>query len=147
VAALGFIFAYIIYRARLLSARDAWQQFPGLHRFLAAKWYFDELYSVMVVRPGLAIAGWCRAFDTYVIDGIVNWLGRRTVTVSWVSGLMDKYVVDGLVNLLATVFYGVGRWFRTWQTGYLRSYVVFLVLAAMSLFAVLLYFATQASTG
>ena len=41
-----------------------------MYRFLQHKWYFDEFYSVAVVRPGLVVAGWCRWFDTNVIDGV-----------------------------------------------------------------------------
>ncbi len=53
------------------------------------------------------------------------------------SGLFDRYVVDGMVNLLATVSYGIGGWLRGFQTGYLRSYVLFLVLAAVGIWVML----------
>ena len=43
----------------------------------------------------------------------------------------------GLANLLARVFYGLGAWFRNFQTGYLRSYVVFLVVAAVGIWVLL----------
>ena len=49
-----------------------------------------------------------------------------------------------LAPLLASVAYGVGGWFRRWQTGYLRSYVLFLVMAAVGIFVILSYFITAA---
>ncbi len=36
------------------------EQFPAVHAFLTHKWYFDELYSAMVVRPALVVAHWFR---------------------------------------------------------------------------------------
>ena len=56
----------LIYYYRVLDPAEAKEQFPGVHRFLAHKWYFDELYSAMLVRPALVVAGWCRWFDTDV---------------------------------------------------------------------------------
>jgi NADH-quinone oxidoreductase subunit L len=146
-AGLGFIFAWVIYRRNALDPAEAEQQFPGVRSFLWNKWYFDELYSVLLVRPSLVIAGWCRAFDAYVIDGIIHGVARLTVLTSKWDGKFDNGVVDGLVNLTARVLHGIGGWFRTWQTGYVRSYVLFLVLAAISLFALLVIYARQVAAG
>src|SRR5207253_1939988 len=118
-----------------------------LHRFLANKWRFDELYSVFLVRPGLVVAVWCRAFDTYVIDGFVDSLARLAVLVSKWDGLFDHGVVDGLVNLVGRVCYGIGLELRRVQTGYLRSYVLFLALAAVGVFILLAYFMAMAMAG
>jgi len=81
---------------------------------------------------GLVVARWCRLFDTRVIDGVVDNTGKLTVATARGSGRFDNRVVDGLVNLVASVCYGVGAWLRNIQTGYLRSYVLFLVLAAVA---------------
>ena len=50
-----------------------------------------------------------------------------------------------LANLIARVVYAVGGWLRNVQTGYIRSYVLFLVLAAVGLFAALTYFVSLAA--
>jgi NADH-quinone oxidoreductase subunit L len=143
VVFLGFLFAWFMYYRGMLDPAEAYDQFPGVYRFLQHKWYFDEFYSAALVRPSLTVAHWFRAFDTYVIDGIINFLGRFTVLVSRWDGLFDTYVVDGLVNLTSTVVYAVGGRARRLQTGYLRSYVLFLVLAAVSIFALLSYFVAR----
>ena len=124
----------------ILSVCVAWgkEQFPGVHRFLLHKWYFDELYSAVIVRPGLIVAGWCRNFDLKLIDGFVHFLARAGLWTSRLSGKTDRGVVDGFVNVLADVFYGTGSWLRNLQTGYIRSYILFLALAAMGIW-VLLY--------
>src|SRR5207248_9679881 len=102
---LGIAFAFLLYYARVFNAEEAREQFPALHSFLGYKWYFDELYSAVLVRPALVAAYWCRAFDTYVIDGFVNLLGRVTVWVSKTEGWIDLGLVDGLVNVFADAVY------------------------------------------
>jgi NADH-quinone oxidoreductase subunit L len=139
VVAIGITFASLLYYYRVLDPHEAREQFPAVYNFLWNKWYFDELYSALLVRPALAVSGWFRSFDANVIDGVANNSGRYTVLVSWWSGRFDFGVVDGLVNLTARVCYAVGSWFRTVQTGYIRSYVLFLVMAAVGIWAVLAY--------
>jgi NADH-quinone oxidoreductase subunit L len=149
VGGLGMLFAALLYwsRVRVFDPAEAKEQFPGVHRFLWHKWYFDELYSATVVRPALAVADWCRSFDTRVIDGTVDFIGRSTVRVSKWDGQFDLGIIDGLVNLTARVIYACGNWVRNVQTGYIRSYVLFLVLAAIGIFFVLSYVVALAAAG
>jgi NADH-quinone oxidoreductase subunit L len=142
---LGIVFAALIYYYRVLDAEEAKAQFPRLHAFLTDKWTFDRLYSVALVRPALVVAGWFRAFDLYVIDGILHFLGRLTVWVSKWDGRFDNAVVDGLVNVIGNTIYGAGARLRNVQTGFLRSYVLFLVLAAVGIFILLSYLVTMAA--
>jgi NADH-quinone oxidoreductase subunit L len=134
---LGTAFALGTYYYRILDPADSVQQFLPLHRFLSHKWYFDELYSAIIVKPGIMFSRWAATFDRVVIDGFVNLVGKLGVLGSKISGWFDKGVVDGLVNLMANVWYGIGTGLRGVQTGYLRSYVLFLALAAMGLFVLL----------
>jgi NADH-quinone oxidoreductase subunit L len=136
-ALLGFILAWLLYYRRALDPAEAQEQVPAVHRFLAHKWYFDELYSAIVVRPGLVVSTWCRWFDLVVIDGIIHLAARVTVGLSRLSGLADLGIVDGIVNLVGRMCWGLGIIFRRVQTGYLRSYVLFLVLAAVGIWVVL----------
>jgi NADH-quinone oxidoreductase subunit L len=139
VGALGIAFAFLLYYFRVLDPAEAKAQFPAVHRFLWNKWYFDELYSVLLVRPALTVAGWCRAFDTKVIDATVDSLANVTVELSRWSGKFDLGIIDGLVNLTARVIYGIGNRLRGVQTGYIRSYVLFLVVAAIAIFSVMVF--------
>jgi NADH-quinone oxidoreductase subunit L len=144
---LGIVFAVALYFRPILDPAEASEQFPTLHRFLANKWRFDELYSALLVRPALVVAGWCRAFDTYVIDGFVDSLASFSVLVSKWDGWFDHGVIDGLVNVIGRVCYGIGAELRRVQTGYLRSYVLFLALAAVGVFIILAYFMAMAMAG
>jgi NADH-quinone oxidoreductase subunit L len=145
--ALGVVFAAVIYRYGVLDPAEAKEQFPGVFDFLAHKWYFDELYSAMLVRPALVVGRACRWFDLTVIDGLIHGVARSAVAVSRWDGWFDNRIVDGLVNLLRDVAYGIGAWLRGLQTGYLRSYVLFLVLAAAGIYVVLSYFVALATAG
>jgi NADH-quinone oxidoreductase subunit L len=144
---LAIIFAALLYYYRVLDPAEAKEQFPALHSFLWNKWYVDEVYSVLLVRPALTVAGWCRALDNRGIDGVVDATGRGTVRVAKWDGRFDLSIIDGLVNLTATVIYAVGARLRRVQTGYLRSYVLFLVLAAVGIFVILSYFVAMAGAG
>ncbi|PHP29339.1 NADH-quinone oxidoreductase subunit L [Limimaricola cinnabarinus] len=70
---IGLSLAYIMYiRRPELPARLAANQRP-LYNFLLNKWYFDELYDYVFVRPAQAIGRffWTRG-DGNVIDGGIN---------------------------------------------------------------------------
>ena len=68
---------------------------PGLYQFLLNKWYFDELYDAIFVRPAqwLGRAFW-KGFDDWLIDDkLSEGLGRRVQNVTaWVSKLQSGYV-------------------------------------------------------
>jgi NADH-quinone oxidoreductase subunit L len=147
VVVIGISFAFLLYYYRVLDPAEAKEQFPAVHRFLWNKWYFDELYSAMLVRPALAVASWFRVFDARAIDGTVNNAGRFTVWLSWVGGRFDYNIIDGLANLSARVCYAVGNAFHRVQTGYLRSYVLFLVLAAIGIWVLLSFFLGAPAAG
>jgi NADH-quinone oxidoreductase subunit L len=139
---LGLVFAFALYYYRVLDPAEAKAQLPKGMRFLEHKWYFDELYSVALVRPALAIGQWIKTVDIRGIDWFLDNLARWTVRGARFGGRFDNNVIDGLVNLIATVAYGIAGWFRRWQTGYLRSYVLFLVMGAVGLFVLLSYLMT-----
>jgi NADH-quinone oxidoreductase subunit L len=51
VALSGIGVAYLIYIRGTISAAALAERFPGLYRFLLNKWYFDELYQALFVKP------------------------------------------------------------------------------------------------
>jgi len=109
-----------------LSAKRAAERFGPVYRFLVNKWYFDELYDAVLVKPTMRIARDVRDFDRYVVDGLVNATARLTVLMSWAEGLFDLRIVDGLVNAVADAVYGTGDRARGIQTGRLRNYLMVL---------------------
>jgi NADH:ubiquinone oxidoreductase subunit 5 (subunit L)/multisubunit Na+/H+ antiporter MnhA subunit len=72
---------------------------------------------------------------------------RFIVRVARWDGRFDLGIIDGAVNLLARVVSGVGGGLRNVQTGFIRSYVLFLVLAVVAIFAILSFFVALAVAG
>lgn len=72
-ALLGIALAYYMYVfATDLPGRLA-TRFAPLYRFALNKWYFDELYDLLFVRPAFAVARllW-QVGDATIIDGVPN---------------------------------------------------------------------------
>jgi NADH-quinone oxidoreductase subunit L len=83
-------------------------QFPYLHRFLMHKWYFDEVYDAIFVRPAMAIGRflWKRG-DEQTIDrfgphGAAHAvaIGNR-LTTKLQSGYVTNYALIMLLGLIA----------------------------------------------
>ncbi|MCY4153557.1 MAG: NADH-quinone oxidoreductase subunit L [Aestuariivita sp.] len=77
---LGFLTAYWFYiRNQSLPQRLAANQRP-LYLFLKNKWYFDELYAAILIRPFLALGRlFWRGGDGRLIDGGINGLAMGVV--------------------------------------------------------------------
>jgi len=61
----------------------------------------------------------------------VNLAGRITVLVSWISGAIDTYIVDGLVNYMSNFTLDVGGRLRRLQTGSINGYLYGFLAAVM----------------
>jgi len=133
VAILGAVTAYVFYGARLLDPGEVRRQFASLHTFLIEKWWFDELYDVMFVRPVHIVARWCTAIDRNVFDGFLHFMARSAVVVSHWDRIFDEQIIDGFVNRLADVTFATGRIFSFVQTGRLRQYVMFIVVGVIGI--------------
>jgi NADH-quinone oxidoreductase subunit L len=111
---IGLVAAWYMYirrpdmPARLAAAN------PGLYQFLLNKWYFDELYNTIFVKPALWIgrAFW-RGFDDWLInDKLTEGLGRRVQAVtSWVvklqSGYLYHYAFAMLIGIAALLTWAI----------------------------------------
>ena len=132
-ALAGFLLATVFYGLRWLNPAEVRQQFNALYRFLLHKWYFDELYHAIFIRPTHFLAGLVAAFDKRVIDGLVHALARWVKGLSQLDDWIDRTFVDGIVNLTAAWTYSIGRSLRAVQTGRLRQYVMLIVICTVAL--------------
>lgn len=105
----GLLVAWLFYiRYPGAPAKLAAQQ-PALYQFLLNKWYFDELYEVVFVRPA-------------------RWLGRKL----WTGG--DGAVIDGTINGIAMgIIPRLTRFAGRVQSGYLFHYAFAMVLGIVGL--------------
>jgi NADH-quinone oxidoreductase subunit L len=114
VGVLGIGLAYVMYMLRPeLPARVA-AAVPGLYRFLLNKWYFDEFYDRIFVRPA-----------------------RRLAYILWKTG--DARIIDGMPNGAASVAVDVSRGAVRLQTGRVANYA-FAMIIGLVLFASILLF-------
>lgn len=69
--ALGFGLAWYMYIIDTKQPAKLAADHPILYRFLLNKWYFDELYDAIFVRPAMAIGRFFwRTGDQKIIDGL-----------------------------------------------------------------------------
>ena len=102
VAALGTWMAYQRFYKRGLAADEAFAaSAPGLARALEHKWYVDELYEVIIVRPleTLSMFFW-RGIDV-TIDGVLS-LGAYLVAL---LGDLLRFFQTGNVRNYALMFF------------------------------------------
>jgi len=116
VAALGVMVAWRLYlKDPRLPERIA-ERFHGAYVVLRGKYYVDEAYDFLVVRPFLGLS---RFAWRIVDDGLIDGLGVRGsgavvrfgsgVASRWESGYLQGYVVvffGGAVAVLAYVLFG-----------------------------------------
>ena len=136
MAAAGFVVAVVFYGKRYLDPAEARRMFAPLYKFLLNKWYFDELYWAIFVRPTLWLAKVVAGFDRRCIDWVVDGAARLARLVAQIDEWFDRRVVDGFVNGLARRTYRTGVGLRALQTGNLSQYVTFIVIAAVALFII-----------
>jgi NADH-quinone oxidoreductase subunit L len=135
-ALAGFLLSTMFYGTRKLDPTQARQAFAPIYRFLLNKWWFDELYDFVFVRPTLLVSNWIAQFDRRWIDGLIDGLARWTRAFSnfW-DWFADRTLVDGFVNWFAGWTYGLGLKLRRAETGQLRQYVMFIAIGTMVVFA------------
>ncbi len=101
IAALGTAVATAMYLrgATALPAKLA-AAFPSLYRFAYDKFRVDELYDAIVIGPIKSLAyGLWRGVDVFVVDGVVNGVGR---VAAWLGGVV-RLVQNGDVQRYAAI--------------------------------------------
>jgi NADH-quinone oxidoreductase subunit L len=124
-ATVGFVAARAVYKdnrheAALKAMIERWK---GAWTVVYNKYYVDELYEVVVLRPSQAVARAFSWFDGRILDGLVNAVGAVTKVFANLDGAIDKYVVDGAVNGVANVIGWTGGSLRLLQTGRIQTYL------------------------
>jgi NADH-quinone oxidoreductase subunit L len=116
IAAEGWLIADKYYRRKPQRPAQLAASVPGLYNLIANKYYVDEIYSALFVRPLLA-------FSKYVLGWIV-----------------DIGILGGAAWLLGGTATFAGAILQRWQSGNLRSYAAWLALgaAAVLIFALIL---------
>jgi NADH-quinone oxidoreductase subunit L len=113
---IGLAIAYRNYIAKPDAPARTVEMFPGIHTFLMHKWYFDELYDLIFVRPAMALGRffWKRG-DEQTIDrfgphgaAYAVGVGNR-LTTRLQSGFVYSYALVMLLGLI-----GAATWVFWW---------------------------------
>ncbi|HLG89924.1 MAG TPA: NADH-quinone oxidoreductase subunit L [Alphaproteobacteria bacterium] len=110
----GIFLSWLFYMYRPGTADLVANAFSGLYRMVFRKYYFDELYDALFVRPA-------------------QWLGR----IFWQRGdlgTIDYYGPDGITR----VSRGVAMGFSRAQTGYMFHYAMVMLIGVLLLTTVYL---------
>jgi NADH-quinone oxidoreductase subunit L len=113
-ALIGILLTFILI-AILMSNRLFGKQFKGenttegLAGFLANKWYVDELYEAVVVKP---------------LDRLAGFFGS----------VVDNKIIDGLVNGVGKAVQFSGRQMRLLQSGQVGSYILIMMVSIILFF-------------
>ncbi|MCC0019623.1 MAG: NADH-quinone oxidoreductase subunit L [Nitratireductor sp.] len=106
---LGFVIAWWFYIKAPYMPKELARSQPGLYKFLLNKWYFDEAYDFLFVRPA-------------------KWLGRFL----WKKG--DGWLIDGFgPNGVAARVQDITRGMVRLQTGYLYHYAFAMLIGIAAL--------------
>jgi len=115
VALVGFAVAYLLH-ARRPELAVAWRTRLGpIHTLVEHKYYIDELYDRVFVRPGLALA-------------------------RFLNDVVEPRVIDGAVNAVATFTLLEAREFRLLQTGRVRSYALVTLGGAVGILLIVVWY-------
>lgn len=110
---IGIFFACMYWYAIRVVDRDKITSARGGYRILANKFYIDELYALLVIKP-------------------VNFLGH------WFNSIVEYAWIDRLIEGCGRVAVYLGYKFRYLQDGKISSYFFWMILGIILLFGVLL---------
>jgi NADH-quinone oxidoreductase subunit L len=105
----GMLAAWWVYYANTGIAERWAKRFSGFYKMSLGKFYIDELYDIVAVKPLEGTATLSSEFDKSIVDRLVDWTATRPAKV--------------------------GRWLRKWQSGLIQSYAAMMFVGVMALVA------------
>ncbi len=110
----GIGLAYFMYVKRADIPVKLAEQFSAAHKILFNKYYVDELYSFLIIRP-------------------VLWIASNVLV-----GVTDAKVIEGVVNGVPGAIGGLSRQLRKVQTGFLQHYATIMATGVLLIVALML---------
>ena len=124
----GIYLAHYIY-VKNPQLADIWaDKLKPLYQLSIRKWYWDDLLDnkfVMLIKKFNDILA---EGEQHVLDAIPNGSALVTRGVSILSGAMDRYGVDLVVNLTGLTTRAGSLIVRSFHTGFLSNYALFMIL-------------------
>jgi NADH-quinone oxidoreductase subunit L len=114
--ATGLLIAWYAYIRNPRFPAAFVEQFGFLYRFLLNKWYFDELYNIIFVKPAMWLGRvFWKVGDVGIIDRFgpngAAWLVSRgsKAAVKLQSGYLYSYALVMLVGLVGAISWVIAR--------------------------------------
>ena len=131
-AGIGMLLGGLFYVWRPALPNIWAQRLRPLYLASYNKYWVDEFYGWAITRRTMDAARAVFAFDSKVVDGIVNGLAALSRGFSRVVGGVDKYFIDGLVNSIAAFIVRLmSPLLRAAQTGFTQNYALVMVVGLM----------------
>jgi NADH-quinone oxidoreductase subunit L len=96
-ALAGIALAWWTYALRPGLADRLAGRMQALYQLSLNKFYLDELYNFFIVQPLAGFAEFCRIFDLYVVDGLVDITGQ----IPRLLGVVFRPIQNGLTQFYA----------------------------------------------
>ena len=138
-AASGIFLGWLIFVKKAIPASLFREKMPWAYNILANKYYMDEFYWLVLVRPLMWITQRLSDFDRIIVDGFVNGVGYVTLAFAGVNAFFDKWVIDGAVNLIGIFTRFTGRLLSYAQTGAVQNYLLAIFSGVLIIAVVFLY--------
>jgi NADH-quinone oxidoreductase subunit L len=114
IAILGIAGAWYMYRKRTDIPVKLGAVFSFPHKVLWNKYYVDELYSLIIVRPAIWVAG------------------------SVIIGITDGRIIEGVVNGVPRAIGAASERLRKIQTGFAHHYAAVMALGVLTIMVLVL---------
>jgi NADH-quinone oxidoreductase subunit L len=110
----GIGLAYFMYILRPELPARLTQQFSAVHRVLFNKYYVDELYSFIIVRPAI-------------------WTAKNVLI-----GITDARIIEAIVNGVPSAIAALSSGLRKIQTGLMQHYATIMATGVLIIVAIML---------
>jgi NADH-quinone oxidoreductase subunit L len=123
----GLFLSWLIYGRNTLKKgqRDPLVKALGpVHAVLKNQYYVDEFYQATFVRGSLALANLFYQVDyRWVVDPLVNGVGRVGVAMASAGNYLDEHFVDGTIELVVRLGPAISRLYRLFEIHVLNAVV------------------------
>jgi NADH-quinone oxidoreductase subunit L len=113
-AVAGIFMAWVFYSLKPEIPKNLAANFKGIYTTLWSKYYVDELYDFIIVRP-------------------TKWIAN-----SIVAEVTDSKIIEGIVNGVPSAIRNFGEKIRKVQTGYLQHYAMSMAIGLFVILALVL---------
>ncbi len=143
----GLFLGWYVYKDVPAGAPDPLEKALGpVYRLLKNKYYFDELYDLIFVRPAYWVS---RTFtylwlDRKIIDGFLHVIARVAFSFGgFFRNYIDKPIVNGFGDFVGEGVKRIGRSARFIQTGRVQQYMVMALIITFGTLFYYLFFLSQ----